>query len=207
MTTTNQAGFAELHGVSRKAVTTWKTRGWLAFQGDLVDIEKSNELLKKFRPTAGKPAPKSVTSPDQGNKQGNSLGNNPGTEPGNTIAAPVSAISVTVLAGESVTQAAARAAAAPDLVMTFDEARLMKEKYLGLLNQLEYDRESGLVVEVAEVTQAVGAEYAKVRTRLLSIPAEHAPRIHRMKTVTEVQDILQELITEALEELTKDGGS
>jgi hypothetical protein len=46
-----------------------------------------------------------------------------------------------------------------------------------------------------------------VRTRLLSIPAEHAPRIHRMKTVTEVQDILQELITEALEELTKDGGS
>jgi hypothetical protein len=91
--------------------------------------------------------------------------------------------------------------------MTLDEARLLKEKYLGLLNQLEYDKESGLVVEVSEVTTAVGAEYAKVRTRLLAIPAEQAPRLHRLKTVVEVQDALQEIIVEALEELTRDGAS
>jgi hypothetical protein len=71
--------------------------------------------------------------------------------------------------------------------------------------QLEYDRDSGLVVDVTEVAKAVGAEYAKVRTRLLSIPAEQAPRLHRCKTPAELQDMLQEIITEALEELTRDG--
>jgi len=71
----------------------------------------------------------------------------------------------------------------------------------------EYDQKSGAVVLVADVAAAVGKEYSQVRTRLLAIPAEQAPRIHRLKTVTEVQDVLQELITEALEELVSDGRS
>ena len=54
------------------------------------------------------------------------------------------------------------------------------------------------------VLEEVGAEYAKVRTRLLAIPSEQAPRIHRLKTVTEVQCVLLDIITEALEELTAD---
>jgi hypothetical protein len=61
------------------------------------------------------------------------------------------------------------------------------------------------VVEVADVAKAVGEEYAKVRTKLLSIPSEHAPRIQRLKTVQEVQDVLHSIIVEALEELTRDG--
>ncbi|WP_219847338.1 hypothetical protein [Burkholderia multivorans] len=89
--------------------------------------------------------------------------------------------------------------------MDFDEARRVKENYLALQAQLEYDRDAGLVVAVADVAKAVGEEYAKVRTRLLAIPAEHAPRIHRLKTVIEVQDALHEIIVEALEELTRDG--
>lgn len=39
------------------------------------------------------------------------------------------------------------------------------------------------------VTTAVGAEYAKVRTRLLAIPSSYAPQIHRCKTVSEVNDL------------------
>jgi hypothetical protein len=91
--------------------------------------------------------------------------------------------------------------------MTIEEARRVKENYLALLGRLEYDHKSGAVVLVSDVAAAVGKQYAKVRTRLLSIPAEQAPRIHRLKTVTEVQDALQELITDALEELTSDGGN
>ena len=86
--------------------------------------------------------------------------------------------------------------------MTIEEARRVKENYLAMMAQLEYDRESGSVVLVADVSKVVGEEYAKVRTRLLAIPAEQAPRLHRYKTVAEVQDALQEIITEALEELT-----
>jgi hypothetical protein len=56
----------------------------------------------------------------------------------------------------------------------------------------------------SDVSREVGEEYAKVRTRLLSIPSELAPRIHRLKTVAEVQDALRDGITEALEDLTND---
>lgn len=185
-----QSEFAALHSVSRKTVTKWKERGWLVFAGDEVDVDASNALLKKYRRDAGETVTQSVTQAPKGNKAS-----------AVTQAKP----EVTIRPGETIEQAAFRALVSDDVVMTFDEARLLKEKYLGLLNQLEYDKESGLVVEVAEVTAAVGAEYAKVRTRLLAIPAEQAPRIHRLKTVTEVQDALQEIIVEALEELTRDG--
>jgi hypothetical protein len=108
--------------------------------------------------------------------------------------------------GESAEQAAVRILSTTGADMSIEEAKRVKENYLALLNQLEYDQKSGAVVLVSDVAKAVGEEYAKVRTRLLAIPAEQAPRIHRLKTVTEVQDVLQELITEALEELTRDGG-
>ncbi len=84
------------------------------------------------------------------------------------------------------------------------EAIQMKENYNALLKQLEYDKESGLVVMAEDVLKEVGEEYAKVRTRLLAIPSEQAPRIQRLKTVAEVQSVLQDIITEALEELTAD---
>lgn len=185
-----QSEFAALHGVSRKTVTKWKERGWLVFAGDEVDVEASNALLKKYRRDAGETVTQSVTQTPKGNKTGAVTQTKP---------------EVTIRPGETIEQAAFRALVSDDVMMTFDEARLLKEKYLGLLNQLEYDKESGLVVEVAEVSAAVGAEYAKVRTRLLSIPAEQAPRLHRCKTPAELQDMLQEIITEALEELTRDG--
>lgn len=82
------------------------------------------------------------------------------------------------------------------------EAERIKENYLALLRQLEYDQKSGAVVAVADVAGAVGKQFARVRTRLLAIPAEQAPRLHRLKTVPEVQDALQDVITQALEELS-----
>jgi hypothetical protein len=91
--------------------------------------------------------------------------------------------------------------------LSLAEAERLKENYLALLRQLEYDIKSGQVVLVAEVVKAVAAEYAKVRTRLLAIPAEQAPRLHQCQTVAEVQDLLQAVVAEALEELTRDGAS
>lgn len=108
-------------------------------------------------------------------------------------------------AGESAAQAAERILSETGADMTIEEAKRVKENYLALLNQLEYDEKSGAVVAVAEVAKAVGEEYARVRTRLLAIPAERAPDIHRLKTVTQVQDALQEVIVRALEELSRDG--
>jgi hypothetical protein len=185
-----QAAFATLHGVSRKTVTKWKERGWLEFQGDLVDVEASNALLKKYRRDGIDSVTQPVTQAEQGNKSGS--GKNQVTR-------------VTIEAGESAEQAAVRLLVASGAEMSFEEARRVKENYLALLNQLEYDKESSAVVAVADVVKLVGEEYARVRTRLLAIPAEQAPRIQRLKTVLEVQDALQQIIVDALEELTRDG--
>jgi hypothetical protein len=108
---------------------------------------------------------------------------------------------------ETPAQAAERIVTAGGAMLTIDEAVKRKENYLGLLKQLEYDQKSGAVVSVADISKVVGEEYAKVRTRLLAIPSERAPAIHRLKTVVEVEEALRTAIVRALEELTRDGVS
>lgn len=189
-----QSEFAALHGVSRKTVTKWKERGWLVFAGDQVDAEASNALVKKYR-VAGAD---SVTQAAQGNNQGNKP-----TRPRRAVT-PKDA-EVTIGDGETAGQAVERILLALGADMDMDEAKRVKENYLALQAQLEYDQAAGLVVAVADVAQAVAEEYAKVRTRLLAIPSEHAPRIQRLRSVQEVQDALHAVIVEALEELTRDG--
>jgi len=178
MTIVSQAEYARLRGVNKKTVTQWKRDGKLVLGDGGVDVEASDAYLKKYRAAGLK-----------GNDQGNG---------GNALPA--------ALELETLEQTAFRILATQGADMSLEEAKRVKENYLALLNQLEYDQKSGAVVLVADVAAAVGLEYSKVRTRLLAIPAEQAPRIHRLKTVTEVQDVLQELITEALEEMISDGG-
>lgn len=204
----NQAEFAARHRVSRKTVTQWKKRGWLAFQGDLVDVSASDELIAKYRRDGATPVDSAVTpavtrrvTQAEGNNSGNKVGNTGGDIAGNAVPA----VERSIAEEETAAEAAERIVLATGADMSMDEARRVKENYLALLNQLEYDQKSGLVVMVDDVAALVGAEYAKVRTRLLAIPAERAPQIHRCRTVTEVQDALQQVITEALEDLTHDG--
>jgi 4-hydroxy-3-methylbut-2-enyl diphosphate reductase IspH len=186
----NQSEFAALHGVSRKTVTKWKERGWLVFAGSVLDVEASNALIAKYR----RDGIDVVTQAEAGNKTFSK-------KSGITSAAA----QVTIKPGETVEQATTRILIATGANMHIDEAKRVKENYLALREQLEYDREARLVVAVQDVTRAVGEEYARVRTRLLSIPSEHAPRIHRLKSVLEIQDALHGIIVEALEELTRDG--
>lgn len=184
----NQSEFANLHGVSRKTVTKWKERGWLVFAGDEVDVDESNKLLKRYRRDGVPAVTQAVTSKQKGNK------------PMNVTQA---AAQTKLAPGESAGEAAERILMSGVQMLTFDEARTFKENYIGLQAQLDYDRDSGLVVDVSAVGKAVGAAFAKVRTRLIAIAAEQAPRLHRLKTVNEIQDVLHALIVEALEELTR----
>ena len=193
----NQSEFATLHGVSRKTVTKWKERGWLVFAGNDLDVEASNELIAKYRRDgldAVTQEPNPVTQTAVGNKTSE-----------RQSAVTHASKRVTIKPGETIEQATARILIATGANMNLDEAKRVKENYLALREQLEYDREARLVVAVEDVTRAVGEEYARVRTRLLSIPSEHAPRIHRLKSVLEIQDALHGIIVEALEELTRDG--
>lgn len=186
----NQSEFAALHGVSRKTVTKWKERGWLVFEGDELDVDASNALIAKYR----RDGLELVTQVVEGNKP----------SPKKSGVTPASK-RVTINPGETIEQATARILIATGANMNIDEAKRVKENYLALREQLDYDREARLVVAVEDVARAVGEEYAKVRSRLLAIPSEHAPRISRLKTVLEIQDALHGIIVETLEELTRDG--
>ena len=61
------------------------------------------------------------------------------------------------------------------------------------------------MVRVDKVARIFGAACARVRTRLLAIPSEIAPELHRQKTVGEVVQTLRRGVNEALEELTRAG--
>lgn len=90
-------------------------------------------------------------------------------------------------------------------VLSIPDAERMKENYLARLRQLEYEQKAGALVPADMVTKLVGAEYAKVRTRLMAIPSERSPALHRCATILELQDALMGAIVEALQELSADG--
>ena len=88
-----------------------------------------------------------------------------------------------------------------DLFGTRAQAELARDSYMAHIRRLQYDREIGKVVEVDRVAAVVGDALARVRTRLLAIPAERSPQLHRLKSVTELQAALLQAINEALNEL------
>lgn len=190
----NQSDFAKLHGVSRKTVTSWKARGWLVLAGDDIDVEASNANIERFRKTVTRPEKKSV-----GNKQGNKTGNrSAGNKSGNKNDKDLP---------ESATKTVERMIAERGVTMTLDEARQMKENFLALLTQLEYDIKSGQVLPYKDMIEAVGNEYARMRTRLISIAPEHGPRLRVLASTTndaEFVQALQEVVYEAMEELGLD---
>lgn len=112
--------------------------------------------------------------------------------------------SVSVRNDETAEEAAERIVAEKGELLPLADALALKENYLARHQQLSYDLKAGSVVLIADVAKAVGAEYASVRTKLLAIPAERAPAVYRCKTVTEVEDLLRSVISEALEGLTFD---
>ncbi|WP_258086985.1 RNA polymerase subunit sigma-70 [Xenorhabdus bovienii] len=187
----NQSEFAKLHGVSRKTVTQWKARGWLVTDGDDINVEASNANIARYR--------KSVTRPEKkaaGNSKGNKQGNTPqGNTSGNNPAPDTPAKIVERILTER------------GATMTLDEARTMKENYLALLTQYDYDLKSGQVLPWQDMIDAVRQQYARLRTRLIAIAPEHGPRLRALATTstdTEFVAALQEIIYEAMEELSLD---
>ncbi|MED8996113.1 RNA polymerase subunit sigma-70, partial [Escherichia coli] len=92
-------------------------------------------------------------------------------------------------------------------MMTLDEARTMKENYFALLAKLEYDEKNGTLLPWKPIIDRVGAEYTRVRTRLVALAPEHGPRLRALAGMTDDQGFtaaLQELIYEALNELAFD---
>jgi phage terminase Nu1 subunit (DNA packaging protein) len=181
VTLMKQSKFAELCEVSRTAVTNWRNAGEIVMDGALVDVEATHAKMARYRRGGSPLAGKRV---------------------GGVLLGAAAPEEKAILSGESPEQAAERIIVALGPDMDYEEARRVKENYLALKAQLEYDRDSGQVVLVEDVTRAVGAEYAKVRTRLLAIPSNLAPQLTRLKSANEMSDAVEKAIVAALEELT-----
>lgn len=119
--------------------------------------------------------------------------------------APASAAALS--ADKSIYDAAEEIVSAPGgAKWTKAEAERIKENYVALLRQLEFERESGLVVEIEDVVVAVASEYAVVRNRLLGIGSKVAPSVAVLKSAEEIKAIIDEEVIAALNELAIDDG-
>ncbi len=85
------------------------------------------------------------------------------------------------------------------------EAVRIKENYLALLRQLEFDQKSGAVVPVEAVVAGVVEQYAKVRNKVLNIPTRVAPRAAVLRSAEEVRALIEVEVNLVLQELTLDG--
>ena len=83
-------------------------------------------------------------------------------------------------------------------IVTMSDALLRKEAALARLRELEFDRESGLVVEVSRVQSETAAGNARVRIKLLGISAKLAPHVS-----PDVRTLIDHEIRQALEELSE----
>ena len=210
----SQADFARLMGVSRMAVSKWKSEDKLVFVDSLIDVAATKNRLDRYR--VGGSAPKKsvdaevvnqgvnrvVNQGDSVNRVVNQTVNHEDSvdevyNPEEDESEPVN--------HQNVDEVAAEILRTTGTSWSLDEAKRVKESFLALRARLRYDLEAAAVVPVVEVVARVTAEYAAIRTRLLAIPSEHAPQIARLRTPAEVRDYLEKIIVEVLTALSSGG--
>ncbi|MGS1019754.1 hypothetical protein [Burkholderia glumae] len=163
----SKSEFARMHGVSHTAVAKWKKAGWLVLQGSKVDVEASNAKLKQYRDSTDARATRSrgkvsaevkpetenetevetETSGAAGAAGDDSAADEQQERKGERIV--VDEV-IALLPGESSEDAAERLTAGltVDLNMPIEEAKRIKEVYLALLNRLEYEQKSQMVIDI-----------------------------------------------------------
>jgi len=89
--------------------------------------------------------------------------------------------------------------------LDIDEARRRKLAAEAAMSELDLSVRRGELVEIEDVSQAVGEDYANVRAKLLGLPTKAAPQAAGMTDAGEIKTLLERIVTEALEELVSDG--
>ncbi|EPC5193308.1 hypothetical protein ACRZZR_000787 [Edwardsiella piscicida] len=154
----NQSDFARLHGVSRKTVTMWKSRGWLIMSGDDIDVAASNEQLAKYRKSVNRPDKQKTSAPEK-KKADRML---PVREPPEE-----SDQSPEGLAREFLLENGAE--------LSLDEARRVKENYLALLTKLDFQQKDGQLIEMAAAEEVLFNAFRQQRDAWLNWPSRVAP--------------------------------
>lgn len=88
--------------------------------------------------------------------------------------------------------------------VSFLEARTMSELYKARLARLQYDKMTGVLVEVDKVQAAAEKAFSTVRQRMRSLGKSLAPILASQSQPAAVEKILSEAIDSALESLSTD---
>ncbi|HGV9335267.1 hypothetical protein [Raoultella terrigena] len=155
----NQSDFARLHGVSRKTVTMWKSRGWLIMSGDDIDVSASNAQLEKYRKTINRTGKENKVVPIKKN----SMPSPPKEEAVDEGADP----SLESIARELLLENGAE--------LSLDEARRIKENYLALLTKLEFQQKDGQLIEMTIAEEVLFNAFRQQRDAWLNWPSRVAP--------------------------------
>lgn len=158
----NQADFARLHGVSRKTITMWKSRGWVIFSGDDIDADASNALIEKYRKTVNHPKSKKTETPEIKGKAGQVS-----SQPLATVSGLDPEASLSDIAEKFIQENGAE--------LSLDEARRVKENYLALLTKLEFQQKDGQLIELEQAEKVLFDCFRAQRDSWLNWPARVAP--------------------------------
>lgn len=82
------------------------------------------------------------------------------------------------------------------------DAETVKENYAARLKQLEFERESALVVTVDEAARHILDEFCAVRQRCRSIGANVAPKLVDMTSAAEIKAAIDDAVVAALADLS-----
>lgn len=186
MTLLSISKFGQSHGVTKQAASLWKKRGWLVFVGDQVDVDASNESLKRYR-SAGiadtentvketvkqsvkQPVPVVTPPPDSGITKG-------------LVHLPKS-----------------------ELDRLLQAQRVAIAEYEKRQAKWDADLREGNLLKTEEVERINSARCLGLRNKLLSIPSEHAIGLANCNDPAQAADILKDAITDALNDFLTEFG-
>jgi len=174
--TVSQAEFARLRGVSRKTVTLWKGQGRLTLTADgLVDVAASDAMLAQRPPVYRGGKKKSrKDGPATAAQDSPPVMDRPPEE-------------IAKIAGWSL-----------------PEAQRVKENYLALLREQEFNIAQRNLVLIDDVVTEVTRQFGIVRERLLNIPGKLAPLLASADSErAKVEAAIREELYEALSQLSE----
>jgi hypothetical protein len=170
----SQTEYARMRGVTKGAVAQWLRRGHIELVEGKVDVDLADRAL------ADRP------SVNRGGQLGGSRSKAAQIQElaGGAVSPPV------LKPGESANMSTARAIA-------------LKEQYIALLKQVEYDERVGNVVLVEDVARELAAEYAAVKNLVMGMASKLAPRVIACRTPSEAEAVIRTECEQILQTLSE----
>lgn len=87
------------------------------------------------------------------------------------------------------------------------EASRRKENFVARQRELDFDKESGKVVEIGLAAKVIADVFSTVRVKMVGLGVKLAPKLSLMADPEEIRDVIDAEVAKSIKELTQNGGS